>query len=91
MTVYRARLKKDALRQLPKEERRLFLSLGHVVNEVNGLRKLLIWSSDFSSANEVIVQGKIAFSLISVRLLAGKALSCIFQSYLLKGMKLCRS
>lgn len=73
MTVYRARLRKDALRALPTEERRLFLSLGHVVNEVNGLRKLLIWSSDFSSDSEVIVQGKISFALISVRLLAGKA------------------
>lgn len=73
MTVYRARLSKDGLRGLPSEERKLFLTLGHAVNEVNALRKLLFWSSDFSSENEVVTQGRITFALLFVRLLAGKA------------------
>ena len=72
MTIYRARLSKDGLRQLPSAERKLFLTLGHAVNEVNALRKLLFWSSDFSDKNDVVTQGRITFALIFVRLLAGK-------------------
>lgn len=72
MTVCRARLSKLRLQELPRDERRLFLALGHAVNEVSALRELLFWSSDFSPDNEALTQGRITFALLFVRLLAGK-------------------
>jgi hypothetical protein len=72
MTVYRARLSKEALLKLPPEERKLFLVLGHIANEIKGIQKLLAWSSDFSLDNEVLVQGRISISLMLLKILAGK-------------------
>jgi hypothetical protein len=72
MAIFRARLKKEFLLSLPEEERKIFFSLGHIGNEVNALHKLLLWSSDFSSDNQAVVQGQISFSLMFVVLLAGK-------------------
>jgi hypothetical protein len=72
MTIFRARLKKDFLVSLPEEERKLFLALGHIGNEINALHKLILWSSDFSSDNQAVLHGKISFSLMFVRFLAGK-------------------
>lgn len=72
MTIFRARLSKAGLQQLAPEERSLFLSLGHIANETKGLQKLLAWSSDFSSESEAVVQGRITFALMFVKLLAGK-------------------
>lgn len=72
MTVFRAKLSKEGLQQLSPEERRLFLSLGHIANEIKALQKLLVWSSDFSPDHEPIVHGRISFSLMLLKILAGK-------------------
>jgi hypothetical protein len=72
VTVFRAQLSKTGLQQLSPEERRLFLSLGHIANEIKALQKLLVWSSDFSSEHEAIVHGRISFSLMLLKILAGK-------------------
>jgi hypothetical protein len=69
---FRAKLSKEGLQQLSPEERRLFLSLGHIANEIKALQKLLVWSSNFSTDHEPIVHGRISFSLMLLKILAGK-------------------
>ncbi|MEA3459439.1 MAG: hypothetical protein U9R11_01990 [Chloroflexota bacterium] len=72
MTVYAARLSKAQLQSVPPEERSLFLSIAHLVNEINALHKLVLWASDFSSGNEVEVHGQVSLTLMLLKLLAGK-------------------
>ena len=42
MALYRASLDKEALLKLPEAERRLFLCLAHLANEVSALQKLVL-------------------------------------------------
>ncbi len=71
MTVYRATLSKEALLDLDSADRRLFISIAHVANEVKGMQKLLLWSSNFQDDNDALVQGRISLSLLLLRKLAG--------------------
>lgn len=70
--LYQTKLDKAGLLRLPEEERRLFLALAHVANEIKGFQKLLLWSSDFQEEDETLVKGRIALSLQLLRVLAGK-------------------
>ena len=47
MTIYRTTFAKESLLELPEEERKIFLGLAHITNEIKGFQKLLLWSSDF--------------------------------------------
>ena len=72
MKIIDVQLDKSKLLLLPEEERTLYFSLGHAVNEVNALTKLLYWSSNGSSKNEAEQRGQEALELLFIRLLAGK-------------------
>jgi len=72
MTLYRTTLDKEVLLGIPEEERRLFLGLAHITNEIRGFQKLLLWSSDFQEEDPVLARGRITFSLQFLRILAGK-------------------
>lgn len=72
MNIYKGRLDKDEVLQVPQQERRFFLTITHIQNEINILLRAVLWSSDYSSENEAEVQGQISTSLFFVKLLAGK-------------------
>jgi hypothetical protein len=72
MTVFRAKLKKEKLLEIPEIERNLFISLAHLQNEIRFSLYGVVWTHDFSSENEAIVQSQIAFNFFYLRILAGK-------------------
>lgn len=59
LDIYRMDIPKDLLRQMSKEERCLFLALGHASNQVNALWKLLIilTNSDETDAVKYRMEG----------------------------------
>lgn len=72
MKIYRARLSKQGILSIPEQERRLFLALAHLQNEIRFLTRAVLWSSDFSSQNEAEVHGQTSLSFFFCKLLAGK-------------------
>lgn len=72
MTVFQAKLKKDKLLEIPENERNLFIGLAHLQNEIRFSLYGVVWTHDFSSSNEAIVQAQIAFNFYYLRILAGK-------------------
>jgi len=52
MKVIDVQLDQSKLLLLPNDERTLYFSLGHAVNEVNALAKLLYWASNGLARNE---------------------------------------
>lgn len=57
----------------PEGERSLFLSVAHLVNEINALRKLVLWSYYFSSSgNTTEDSGQVSLTAMFLKLLAGK-------------------
>ncbi len=72
MAILRVRLSKEKLAAMPAVERRLFLMLGTVSNEIRVLLKMLLWTGDYSSSNAAVRHGQISMSLMFLRLLAGK-------------------
>ncbi len=63
MSVYRSKLSKDALLNMPEHERKLFLSITHLQDEIRFSLYGTIWSHDFGSSNDTVVQGQIAFTV----------------------------
>jgi hypothetical protein len=51
--VFRIPLSKDQLRAIPAEERNLLLLTSHAVNQLSVLRKILIFSTNYESDNEI--------------------------------------
>lgn len=72
MKIFRGRLSKAELVRIPEHERKLFLAIAHLQNEVSILLRAVLWSSDFSSDNEAVVQGQLSASFFFLKLLAGK-------------------
>ncbi|GBO52683.1 hypothetical protein APA_352 [Pseudanabaena sp. lw0831] len=70
--IYKATIDKAWLDSLPNEDRIFFLTLAHILNEINGFYKLLYWTSDISSKSDLIVLGQLTFSRIAVITLVGK-------------------
>ena len=70
--IYKATLDKAWLESLPSEDRIFFLTLAHILNEINALYKLLYWTSDISSESDLLVLGQLTFSRIAVITLVGK-------------------
>lgn len=70
--IYKATLDKAWLESLPSEDRIFFLTLAHILNEINGIYKLLYWTSDISSESDLLVLGQLTFSRIAVITLVGK-------------------
>lgn len=72
MNVYRARLNKEKLLQIPELERKLFLTIAHLQNEIRFSLYGVVWTHDFSSSNDAIVHGQLSFNFYYLRILAGK-------------------
>lgn len=72
MIVFRAKLKKEKLLEIPEIERNLFISIAHLQNEIKFSLYGVLWTHDFSSENEAIVQSQIALNFFYLRVLAGK-------------------
>jgi len=70
--VYRGTLSKDRLLAIEPAERTLFLSLGHVANEINVLHKQILWSARFEGQHDAVSKAQIGLCYTFVRLLAGK-------------------
>lgn len=72
MVVYKIELSRDALFKFSEAERRAFLVLAHVDNENNALRRMVCWSSDFSSGSPDFNNGQTAQLHFALRLWVGK-------------------
>ncbi len=70
--IYKVTLDKDWLESLPSEDRIFFLTLAHILNEINGIYKLLYWTSDISSESDLLALGQLTFSRIAITTLVGK-------------------
>jgi len=72
VTIYRARLNKEALQKIPEPERKLFVAIAHLQNEIRFALYGVVWSHDYNSENEVEVQGQISINFFYLKILAGK-------------------
>lgn len=72
MKVYRGRLNKAKLLEIPEAERKLFVAIAHLQNEIRFSLYGVVWSHDFSSSNDVVVHGQISLNFFYLRILAGK-------------------
>jgi hypothetical protein len=72
MKVIDVQLDKSKLLLMPEDERILYFSLGHAVNEVNALTKLLYWVSNGLARNDAEQRGRETLELLFIQLLAGK-------------------
>jgi hypothetical protein len=72
MSVYRAKLNKEKLLKIPESERKLFLAIAHLQNEIRFSLYGVVWTHDFSSNNDAIVHGQLSFNFYYLRILAGK-------------------
>ena len=73
MEIFRGRLDKTAVLQIPERERQLFLSIANLQNEISILLRAVLWSSyNISSGNEAEAHGQISTSFFFVKILAGK-------------------
>lgn len=70
--IYKATLDKAWLESLPSEDRVFFLTLAHILNEINGLYKLVYWTRDIFSESDLLVLGQLTFSRIAIITLVGK-------------------
>ncbi len=57
---------------MPPEERAVFLTFAHIMNEVNALLRASVWSANFSSPVQAIGDGQVSLTLMFIKLLAGK-------------------
>lgn len=72
MSVYKSKFNKEKLKSANTTERTFFLIIAHLSNELNVLNKLYFWAGEYPTSNEVEESGKIAMTLLFLRLLAGK-------------------
>lgn len=72
MSIYRARLNKEALQKIPEAERKFFITIAHLQNEIRFSLYGVVWSHDFTSENEVEIQGQISINFFYLKILAGK-------------------
>jgi hypothetical protein len=70
--IYRSRIKKDSLLQVPSGERSFFLALAHLANEMNAIHKFLLWVSRTAVASQAKQQGRTTYEMLLLLLLAGK-------------------
>ncbi|WP_440874060.1 hypothetical protein [Thalassotalea sp. PLHSN55] len=72
MDIYKNSINKEALLSLPEHERDFFISIAHIQNEIRFALYGVIRTNDFSSSNEMIVEGQIAYNFYHLKILAGK-------------------
>jgi len=72
MDIYKGKLSKETLLKLSDVERKLFLSLAHVQNEIRFSLYTVVWSHDYSSKDDDILKGQISVHFYHLRVLAGK-------------------
>ena len=73
MKVIRVELGKGQLLAMPEPERAFFLTLGHILNELNALTRMMYWAAGTpAKENSPEDHGRFAVVLLLVRLLAGK-------------------
>ncbi len=72
MKINRWQLNKKKLQTTPKDERALFILLGHAVNEINILNKTFYLSTMFENESEWVVQIHVSQNLVYARTLIGK-------------------
>lgn len=72
MKIFVAKLSKDKLNSASSVERSFFLVMAHLVNEINALNKLILWSHTYPTQNNAEENGKVSLTFILLRLLAGK-------------------
>jgi hypothetical protein len=72
MLLYKVELTKERLAAMPAEERRALLLLGHAINELNVLQKLIMMHRRTPAAHKVVDRLEDGQALILTRVLIGK-------------------
>jgi hypothetical protein len=73
MKIFVAKLNKEKLSSASSAaERSFFLVMAHLVNEINALNKLILWSHEYPTQNTAEENGKMSLTFLLLRLLAGK-------------------
>jgi hypothetical protein len=70
--IYRVELTKEKLAAMPAEERRALLLLGHAINEINVLQKLIMMHRRTPAPHKVVDRLEAGQALILTRVLIGK-------------------
>jgi len=84
-TVHTLKLTPKLLKKIPLEERVCFLTLGHMANELNILRKLVLINSGAHVSNKIERDGQATQSLLLIKLFALK--SCAGYEFVRKQTK----
>jgi hypothetical protein len=72
VTIYRARLNREALQNIPEAERKVFVAIAHLQNEIRFALYGVVWTHNYNSENEVEIQGQISINFFYLKILAGK-------------------
>ncbi len=72
MKHYKGKLSKEALLDMPDGERKLFISIAHLQNEIRFSLYGVVWTNDFNSDVDAVVKGQISFNFFHLKILAGK-------------------
>lgn len=72
MKVIKAQLSVAGLKGLPIADRKLFVALANLQNEIRFLLRIIQWSAYYDSPIDAVVQGQFALNFFNVKLLAGK-------------------
>ncbi|MCL4559792.1 MAG: hypothetical protein M1281_04145 [Chloroflexi bacterium] len=72
MKIFSAKFDKAELIAVPSEEQSFFFGLAHLVNEMNALEKLVLWSEMTPAATDIDRNGQVSLTFLLLRLLAGK-------------------
>ncbi len=72
MRITRIKLDKEKLLEIPETERIFFIALGHSINEVNAIAKMLYWAANAPESCEVEEHGKFSLLLLFITILSGK-------------------
>jgi len=70
--VLRRQHSKSQLESLSADEQALFLTVAHIMNEINALLRAAVWSDNRSSQVQAEGDGQVTLTLLFLRLLAGK-------------------
>jgi hypothetical protein len=72
MKIHRIKIPGATLFKIPEDDRLFFLGFGHLINELNTLHKLLLWSLEAPATHEIESSAHFSQQLLLSRVLCGK-------------------
>jgi hypothetical protein len=77
LTLYRVTVSKAKFNSIPEPERLLFIRFGHLIDEINTLLRIFLWSVPSQTLQEEEMNGRLAQNMVIARVLTGK----LYEAY----------